>query len=926
MNHFTIPLSGLHCMGCARKVERQLNAHANVKILALSPTQIEIETPHSFAEIHQQITALGYQAGEQIELNLSGLHCGRCIAKVRNALEATQAISELTLDTHHLSVKTVLSCATLIHIIESLGYHAVLSNSCASSHPNELEVPAQKETSLQHQPHHTPASATLHLLIDGMTCASCVTSVERALTSVSGVEKVQVNLAEQSAIVWVEDRAVVFDKESALEKETVGRVEHALTTAVQQAGYQARLMRDPTIQQQEQNSLYQRQQHNHRRGAIQGLLIGIPLMLWGLSSGNMMIQTSSDQWSWGIVGLLCLGLLAGSGRGFFTRAWTALKHKHATMDTLVALGTGAAWLYSMLIVLFPTWFPEAARHVYFEASAMIIGLISLGHYIESKAKANTSHSLQALLNLQPQTATQVTAQGDQTITVQQITIGMQLRIKPGEQIPVDGTLVAGDSYVDESMLTGEPLPVSKQQGDRLSAGTINGDGALLMSATEVGEQTRLAKIIHLVREAQSSKPAIAKLADRISAIFVPVVVGIALFAAVIWGWMGPEPKASYMLIVAITVLIIACPCALGLATPLSITIGIGKAAEMGILIKDADALQSASQIDTVVFDKTGTLTQGKPCVQKMVTWEWHETDLLDLLYSIERLSAHPLAKALSLYAQQHNAQPVEVEQFNTIRGRGVHATVSGQTIHIGSLHYLDELGIDLTPTQEAQTQFAQQAWTPVAIAVDHRLIGMIAIADTLKNDAYATVQALQQQGIHTVMLTGDHPTVANAIAQQLGIEQVIAQVLPDEKAHHIHALQQQGHCVAMVGDGINDAPALASANIGIALSNGSDVAIESAQITLLNHSLLTILNTLALSKATLRNIRQNLLAAFLYNTLGIPIAAGVLYPAFGLLLNPIVAGAAMALSSITVVSNANRLRRFKTYPNTQTMRQNKKKA
>lgn len=906
MNHFSIALSGLNCMGCARKVERQLHAHTDVQILTLSPTHIELETPHSFADIHQQITALGYQAGEHIELSLSGLNCGRCVAKVRHALEETQAVSELKLDTQHLSVDTVLDEAKLIQLIESLGYHATANNAtpscCASTEKND-SAPEQEATPQDILP---PSLKTLSLLIDGMTCASCVKSVERALRSVSGVEKVQVNLAEQSAIVWVENRgAVELDNAAALET--------ALTTAVQQAGYHAKPMRDPTTQQQEQNNLYQRQQRHHRRITIQGLLLGLPLMLWGILGGNMMIHTSVDQWCWGIVGLLCLWLLAGSGRGFFVHAWQALRHQRATMDTLVALGTGSAWFYSILVVLFPTWFPEAARHVYFEASAMIIGLISLGHYIESKAKANTSQSLQALLNLQPQTATQVTEHGDQTIAVQQITLGMQLRIKPGEKIPVDGTLVAGDSYVDESMLTGEPLPVSKQHGDRLSAGTLNGDGVLIMRATEVGEQTRLARIIRLVREAQSSKPAIAKLADNISAIFVPIVVGIAMIAAVIWGWLGPEPKASYMLIVAITVLIIACPCALGLATPLSITVGIGKAAEMGILIKDADVLQAASQIDTVVFDKTGTLTQGTPCVQQIVTWEYNETTLLELLYSVERLSAHPLAKALSLYAQQHNAQPIEVEQFNTVRGRGVHATVSGQIVHIGSLHYLDELGIDLTPAKEAQTQFAQQAWTPVAIAVDHRLVGLIAIADTLKSDAYAAVQALQQQGIHTVMLTGDHPTVAAAIAQQLGIEQVIAQVLPDEKAHHIRALQQQGRCVAMVGDGINDAPALASADVGIAMGNGSDVAIESAQITLLNHSPLALLNAIELSKATLRNIRQNLLAAFLYNTLGIPIAAGVLYPAFGLLLNPVVAGAAMALSSISVVSNANLLRRFKAH-------------
>ena len=892
MTKFDIPLTGLNCMGCARKVERAITAEHTVKISDLSPTFVSVETDSSFSTIAQSIEQLGYQAGHKYHLFLTGLNCAKCVAKLEQALKQSDLNGDFTVTKTELNLVSLHSQQEVIQLIESLGYKA--STASPQSEPEQIveeqdvQVEVEQEVSSTH---------SAHLLISGMTCASCVSSVEKALTSVASVTKAQINLAEQSALVFTTQPIEVIEKD--------------LLASVSQSGYQAQIIADPETQQQKQLEQQQAAQAHHKKSAWLGLIIGAPLMLWGIVGGNMMIRNSQDQLAWGVIGLVCLWLLATAGRTFFTNAWQALTHKRATMDTLVALGTGAAWLFSMLVVTFPQWFPAASRHVYFEASAMIIGLISLGHYIEAKAKANTTRSLQALINLQPQVATLVTEQGDRDITIDEISLGMRLRVKPGEKVPVDGTVESGESYLDESMLTGEPVPVNKQSGDAISAGTINQDGSLIIQASGVGSDTMLSRIITMVREAQSSKPAIAKLADQISSVFVPVVVAIAIFSALVWFMVGPEPKASYMLVVTTTVLIIACPCALGLATPLSVTVGIGKAAEMGILIKDADVLQSASKIDTVVFDKTGTLTQGKPNVQNVYAVDDNSERLLTLTASIEQQSEHPLAKAIVSQANQQGLTLSEVTDFENRRGQGVFATVEQQTIAVTSLGYAQTQSWDLTEVDDALQQYLDKAWTPIVIAANNKVIGVIAIADPIKSDAKEAVEALKANHITPIMLTGDNPRVAQAIADQLGIEQVIAQVLPDEKAGHIARLQNEGRCVAMIGDGVNDAPALALADIGIAMGGGSDVAIESAQMTLLNSSPLSVIRAIELSKATVRNMKQNLFGAFVYNSLGIPIAAGVLYPSFGFLLSPVVAGAAMALSSITVVSNANRLRLFK---------------
>ncbi|EHC9868766.1 heavy metal translocating P-type ATPase [Vibrio alginolyticus] len=895
MYQLVIPLSGLNCMGCARKVENALHANHDVEILNLSPTQVEVKTESSLKELVSSIESLGYQAGNHYELNLSGLSCGGCVKKLSSLLESNQDVISFEASTTHLEIRTLLSEQQVIDLIATLGYTANLDSVEVENESSPETEQVEKQSNIK-DTQVPPASIQLQMLIQGMTCASCVSSVEKALTNVEGVEKAQVNLAEQSALIFASQ-----DSDDLL---------NAIVESVKQAGYQAEILQGAATQQEKQAQQQRQQQKRFKLDAIAGLVVGAPLMIWGVAGGNMMIRNTNDQLAWGAIGIVCLLLLATAGKHFFSNAWLAATHKRATMDTLVALGTGAAWFYSMLVVIFPDWFPLASRHVYFEASAMIIGLISLGHYIEAKAKANTTRSLQALINLQPQQATVITEQGDQQIAVEQITLGMKLRIKPGEKVPVDGVVIQGESYIDESMLTGEPVPVLKAQEAQVSAGTLNTDGGLVIEATGIGANTMLARIIRMVRTAQSSKPAIAKLADQISSVFVPVVVGIAILAALVWFAVGPEPKASYMLVVTTTVLIIACPCALGLATPLSVTVGVGKAAELGILIKDADALQLASKVDTIVFDKTGTLTQGKPSVQQVFTHATSQEDLLALAYAAERQSEHPLAKAVCDYAKRHDAKDVSLDKFENVRGRGILATYQDKPLLIGSLQFMQAENVETSALKSAIDECAKNAWTPVAVALNGELIGLIAIADPIKSDAKQALSALKSQGIKTVMLTGDNQHVANAIGQELGIDEVIAQVMPDEKAQHIEQLQSQGHVVAMVGDGINDAPALALSNLGIAMGSGSDVAIESSQMTILNTSPMAVVHAIELSRATLKNMKQNLFGAFVYNSLGIPVAAGVLYPAFGFLLSPVVAGAAMALSSITVVSNANRLRLF----------------
>ncbi|MDN3682603.1 heavy metal translocating P-type ATPase [Vibrio tapetis subsp. quintayensis] len=904
MNHYQVPLTGLNCMGCANKVKTALLALSDTSIDHITPTQLTISTLQPAEVIAQSVESLGYQAGAKVELSLQGLSCGKCVAKVTSHLNTLDWVVRSEVTKTHLTALIFSTQDQLINEISQLGFQATTEQinkepSITKSIDDSLHPLKNADSEANHQ--NVDSSIEIQLMIGGMTCASCVSSVEKALNQVEGVQHVQINLAEQSALL-------------VITHDTPER-EQALMLAVKAAGYHAERILDEATQRERQNAKLQQTLSHHKRSAFIALAIGAPLMAWGVFGGNMMIRNSQDQWAWGIIGLVCFWLLATAGKDFFVNAWQSILHRRATMDTLVALGTGSAWLFSMLIVMFPQWFPSSARHVYFEASAMIIGLISLGHYIEAKAKARTTLSLQALVNLQPQHAWLIENGNERSVSLEQVQAGMHLRIKPGEKIPVDGVIIEGESDLDESMLTGEALPSTKTVGDNVSAGTINIDGSLVIETRSVGSNTKLARIINMVRKAQSSKPELAKLADSISAVFVPVVVAIAIVSAAIWYFVGPDPKASYMLVVATTVLIIACPCALGLATPLSVTVGIGKAAELGILIRDADVLQTASKISTVVFDKTGTLTEGKPQVQSVAFSDgWSEQKVYPLVYAAEVQSEHPLALALCQYTQQdHSASailPNSENTFNNQRGKGISAVINGVSVKIGSPNFMLKDSQHNHPLAGQVQHYQQQAHTAILVAIDDHIAAVFGIADTIKPDAHQAVSLLKQQGIDVVMLSGDSQMVADNIGSQLGIDHVIAEVLPEQKASHIQQLQDNGSIVAMVGDGINDAPALANADIGIAMGSGSDVAIESAQMTLLNSSPLAITNAIELSKATVKNMHQNLLGAFVYNSLGIPIAAGVLYPFFGFLLSPVFAGAAMALSSITVVSNANRLRLF----------------
>lgn len=825
-----------------------------------------------------------------INLTLDGLSCGHCVKRVKESLEQRPDVESADVTVESAVVTGSASAEALIDTVKQAGYGAELSHPKAkplteSSISSEALTAATPELPAAHD-----IDDSQQLLINGMSCASCVSRVQNALQAVPGVSQARVNLAERTALI--------MGSASAAE----------LVQAVEKAGYGAEAIEDDTKRRERQQETAIATMKRFRWQAIVALLVGIPVMVWGMLGDNMMV-TDDNRTLWLVIGIITLGVMVFAGGHFYTSAWKSLKNRTATMDTLVALGTGAAWLYSMSVNVWPQWFPMEARHLYYEASAMIIGLINLGHMLEARARQRSSKALERLLDLTPPSARVVTDEGEISLPLADVQPGMTLRLTTGDRVPVDGEITQGEAWLDEAMLTGEPVPQQKSSGDAVHAGTVVQDGSVLFRASAVGSHTTLSRIIRMVRQAQSSKPEIGQLADRISAIFVPVVVGIALFSAAIWYFFGPAPQIVYTLVIATTVLIIACPCALGLATPMSIISGVGRAAEFGVLVRDADALQRASTLDTLVFDKTGTLTEGKPQVVAVKTVALSEEDALRLAAALEQGSSHPLARAILEKAD--SASLPQVNNFRTLRGLGVSGEVAGQTLLLGNQALLNENGIDTSALDDELTAQASQGATPVLLAVDGKAAALFAIRDPLRADSVAALKRLHQAGYRLVMLTGDNPTTANAIAKEAGIDDVIAGVLPDGKADAIIKLQSQGRQVAMVGDGINDAPALAQADVGIAMGGGSDVAIETAAITLMRHSLMGVADALAISKATLRNMKQNLLGAFIYNSLGIPIAAGILWPLTGTLLNPVVAGAAMALSSITVVSNANRLLRFK---------------
>jgi Cu+-exporting ATPase len=611
--------------------------------------------------------------------------------------------------------------------------------------------------------------------------------------------------------------------------------------------------------------------------------------------------------------VLATPVVLWGGWPFFHKFWLSLINRSPNMYTLIGLGVGLAYLYSLAAVLAPGLFPAAMRGhagsigTYFEGAAVIVTLVMLGEVLQLRAIGKTSQAVRALLELAPNTARRIAADGREIeVALADVQVGERLRVRPGEKVPVDGVCLEGASNVDESMVTGEPLPVPKKPGDRVIGATINGSGTLVIRAERVGADTLLARIVHMVGEAQRTRAPVQRLADSVAAYFVQAVVGVAILTAIVWWWTGPQPAGTYALVNAVAVLIIACPCALGLATPISITVAMGQGALNGILFRNAEAVEKLRDVDTLVVDKTGTLTLGRPQLTDVMAENFSEREALALIGSLERASEHPLAQAIVKGAEERGVALQPVEDFESLAGQGVRGTVAGRRVAVGSRRFMREVPVTLAERADA---LRAQGKTALFAAIDGRAAAVVAVADAVKETTAEAVKSLQAQGVRIVMLSGDARRTAEAVARRLGIDEAMGEVLPEQKLEKVKALQAEGRIVAMAGDGINDAPALAQANVGIAMGTGTDVAIESAGVTLVKGDLRAIAKAIRLSRATMRNVQQNLFFAFVYNSLGVPIAAGVLYPFFGVLLSPIFAGAAMALSSVSVVSNALRLRR-----------------
>ncbi len=740
---------------------------------------------------------------------------------------------------------------------------------------------------------NNPSTHETRLSILGMRCAGCVSAVEDALKAVPGVDSVSVNFADHSALVC-----------GTVDPET-------LKTAVQQSGYDAAIMEgleDPGEEEQQELERYQKLIKKAKVAAA----FGFPLMIAGHLGWLPEIGSDAGQLFWPYISLITLALLFYSGGHFFQGAIKSLMLGQANMDTLIALGTGSAWLYSSVVIDYAEDLPTLSAHAYFEASVIILAFINFGTALETRARGKTSAAIRELIGLQPRTARVIRDGQEMDVAIEEVGLDETIRVRPGEKIPVDGVVIEGHSTVDESMLTGEPIPVEKIEGSEVVAGTMNQQGSFLFKATRIGRDTALAQIIDSVRQAQSSKPAIARLADRISAVFVPAVVGISVLTFFIWLIFGPEPSLGYAFVTSMTVLVIACPCALGLATPISVMVAVGRAAQMGVLIRNGEALQSAGKISCLILDKTGTVTEGKPVVSTIdPVAGFTEEKLLQFAASIESGSEHPLAAAILSAAEEKQIELSKVRKFHAVSGHGITAEIAGQEVFLGNVALMDEKGIAYSRHLEKMETLSSQGQTPMLLAVDRKIAGIIAVSDPIKKDSAKAVRQLNQMGVRVIMVTGDNKITATAIAEQAGIGEVRAQVLPQDKALVVKELQHHGDVLGMVGDGINDAPALAQADVGFAIGTGTDVAIESADIVILQGSLLKVPEAMALSRATVTNIKQNLLGAFFYNTIGIPVAAGMLYPFFGILLSPMIAGAAMAMSSVTVVSNANRLRWIK---------------
>ncbi|RMH32494.1 MAG: copper-translocating P-type ATPase [Nitrospirae bacterium] len=819
----------------------------------------------------------------RLVLPVRGMTCASCAAHVEKALRRLPGVSSVTVNmaTETVTVEYDAEQTAIRELVEAI-------------HEAGYQVPVETET----------------FAVQGMTCASCVKHVERALQRVPGIVSVTVNLATERATVTKWPGTCTFDD---------------LRRAVEEEGYGFAYVPAET----EETVDRERRQELRilKRRVVVSATVGLFVLL---ASMNMIpwLGGWSDQARFLLLFAVTTPALIWAGSPIYLAAWNAARHRTANMNTLIAIGTMAAYLYSVIATFAPGFFARGGFeiHVYYDTAIMIIALILFGRYLEARAKGETSAAIKKLMGLRPSTARVRRGAQEIEIPIDAVVPGDVVVVRPGDRIPVDGVVQEGYSSVDESMLTGESLPVEKTPGSRVYAGTINKTGSFTFTATAVGKETTLARIVQLVQEAQGSRAPIQRFADRVAAVFVPIVIGIAVTAFAVWSLVGPPPALTYALLSFIAVLIIACPCALGLATPTAIMVGTGRGAEHGILIRNAEALETLYRVDTIVLDKTGTLTMGTPLVTDVVSQDMSEDEVIRLAASVERRSEHPLAQALVTYAERKALTLEEPTDFAATPGLGVRGRVAGTSVMIGSWRAVKDQAVHVDGLAQAAESLAAAGKTPAAVVIDGEVKGIVAIADTVRPEAKEAIAVLHKAGLEVVMMTGDNRQAAQAIAAQLGIDRVLAEVLPDQKAAEIKRLQAEGKRVAMVGDGINDAPALAQADVGIAIGTGTDVAMETAQVTLMSGDLRGVVKAIRLSRATMRIIYQNLFWAFAYNVALIPVAAGVLYPVFARLggvppaltiifgqkglLHPVLAAAAMAMSSVSVVFNSLRLRRL----------------
>lgn len=898
---------------------------------------------------------------ERYRLVVTGMRCGHCVAALEKAVSAVPGVESVAVSLESHSAEVVGGRPhQVIAAIREAGYQA----KPAAEIPENCPIPESPAQADAEQTEPPSLSGGYQLAVEEMTCASCVAKVERAIRSVSGVEVAAVNLVERRAqVVGGDPQAVVdavndqgyaarlietgsaqdtllldldelgeevqegllkaffdtfdpqagIDREGALWRVSTARHPADLLLALEEQGVKASLreaITDPYAEEAAKASA------EVRRSWERALLAGsVGLVLMALELGGVLpaLSDSGGRGLWLAVGVTCLVVMGFSGNQYYRGAWKQIRHLSANMDTLVALGTGAAWIASVMIALRPDGSLLRSDKLYFDASVLILAFLQFGRVLEIRAKRTTSEAVGSLVGLAPKIARVVRQGRELLVPVSLLRLEDRIRVRPGERIASDGEVIEGEASLDESMLTGESMPVAKRPGDPVTGGTINRSGSLLFRVTRLGEETTLAHIIAMVRQAQMSKPAIGRLVDRVAAVFVPVVILIALVTFAVWMSVGPVPPTPYALTAGIAVLVIACPCALGLATPIAIMVGTSRAAQLNILIRNSEGLQSASRLSHLVVDKTGTLTLGRPQVTGTHPVPGvAANDLIRFAASVESVSSHPLAEAMVAHAREQGLEPGMVGDFRSLDGRGVEGVVEGRRVQLGGRQYLESLEIqppeNLLGIAESE---AAAAGTPVWLLLDGQLQGLLILKDPLRHDSQEAVRALEEQGVTVVICTGDNRATAQAVASRLGVAEVHSEVLPADKLAIVRALQRQGHRVGMVGDGVNDAPALAQADTGFAIGSGTDVAIHNADITLVGDSLHNVSTAIAISQATLRNIKQNLFGAFIYNIIGIPLAAGALYPLTGWLLPPMFASAAMALSSVTVVTNANRLRFFK---------------